>query len=191
MATADSGTVSRASLAAGGVAGVAAYVVGYLVAYVWTAPRVADALRGFNVITGILGGEGIPTWKGVAWLFYNGHFVRTRIPTPGGAQLVDFLAEADDGSLGLMYVIVIALVVAAGIAAVRATGVPESLGPSAIQGAQVAVGYLPAAAIGAFLTRHTIGDATLGPDPLPAVLVAGVVLPAALGAVGGVLASRL
>lgn len=68
-------------------------------------------------------------------------------------------------------------------------------GALAVAGASVAVGYGPLAAAGVVATRATVSiygaPATIGPAPVPAVVLAGVVVPAAFGALGGAAATGL
>ncbi len=172
----------------GAITGVIAYLVGYLVTYVWKASAVTDALRGFNVIANLFGGSGIPTWKAVGWLFYNGHFVETRIPTLGSPELMNFIDASDDGSLVLLYAIIPVLILLAGaLVGVLASDQAESLLAGGLQGMLVVVGYGPAALLGAFVLRHPVGDsgATVAPDLIPALFLAGLLYPLVFGAIGG------
>lgn len=168
----------------GALGGVAAYLVGYLVTYVWKAPAVADALRGVNIIATFLGIDAVPTWRGVGWLFYNAHLVRTRVPGPGGATFVDFLSRTDAG-WALMIVIPLVLLVAGAAVATRIES--DAIGRGSIHGAAIGVGYLPLAAGGALLMAQPIGDtgARVAPDLLPALFLAGIAYPVVFGAVGG------
>jgi len=45
--------------------------------------------------------------------------------------------------------------------------------------------------IGAFLFRYTVGDGSVAPDLITAVLLAGAVYPAVFGAIGGAASSLL
>lgn len=182
----DDGTV--AMLGFGALGGALAYLISYLITYLWKAPAVADALRGINLIATLLGVDAIPTWRGVGWLFYNAHFVRTRVPGPGGPSLVDFLARTDLG-WALMVVIPIVLILAgAGVAFKNDIVVT---GRAAIHGAAIGIGYLPLAAVGTLLFAQPIADtgARIAPDLLPAVLVAGLLYPILFGGVGGLLSA--
>jgi len=171
----------------GSLGGVVAYLLGYGITYVWKAPAVAEALRGVNLIANFLGIEAVPTWRGVGWLFYNAHFVRTRIPGPGGPTFTDFLARTDQG--WLLMVLVPILLIAVGAAVAYRTDGSESVVRPAIHGGAVGVGYLPLAAAGAVLTAQPIADtgAKIGPDLIPAVLLAGLGYPLVFGAIGGAL----
>jgi hypothetical protein len=175
----------------GAVAGAAAYLLGYLFAYVTQASAVEDQLAGFNVFADLFGGDPIPTWQAVGWVFYNGHFVDTRVPSlVGGSQLTNLISQADGGSLSLLYVVPPVLLVVAGLVAGRVAGATEPV-DGAKAGAFVLVGYLPLAALGAFLFRYSVGDGAVAPDLVTAVLLAGAVYPAVFGAVGGAAATLL
>lgn len=182
----DAATVGR-----GTAAGLAAFVVGYVLTYTWRAPAVSDSLRGLNVIAGLLGVEAVPTWKGVAWLYYGAHGATTRFPTlGGGTELVNMVEQSGDGTVALLYVLVPVLLLLAGAVAARAAGARTS-GEGAVAGAMVVLGYVVPAAAGMVLASHAIGEtgASIAPDPVTGVLLAGVVYPAAFGAIGGVASS--
>lgn len=180
----DDGTLPMLSY--GALGGAVAYVAGYLITYVWKAPEVADALRGVNIIATFLGIEAVPTWRGVGWLFYNAHFVRTKVPGPGGPSFVDFLSQTEQGWL-LLVVIPVILIASGVIVASRSDASP--IGEGGIHGAAIGVGYLPLSAGGALLTAQPIGEtgARIAPDLLPALFLAGLTYPLLFGAVGGVI----
>jgi len=175
----------------GAAAGAAAYVLGYLFAYVTQGSAIEDQLAGFNVFAELFGGDPIPTWQAVGWVFYNGHFVDTRVPSlVGGSQLTNLISQADGGSLTLLFVVPPVLLTVAGLVASRVAAARAPV-DGAKAGAFVLVGYLPLAVIGAFLFRYSVGDGTVAPDPVTAVLLAGAVYPAVFGAVGGAGATLL
>lgn len=178
--------------AIGGAAGGAvAYVLGYLVVYVTRGDRIEEQLRGFNFFADLFGGDPIPTWQAVGWVFYNSHFVDTQIPALiGGAQSTNLISQADGGSLSFLYVVPPLLLIVAGLVAGRAANATEP-GDGARAGAFVLAGYLPLAVIGAFLFRYSAGDGTVAPDIVTAVLLAGAVYPAVFGAIGGAASSLL
>ena len=190
MSTADESTLAagsrlgRGTLARGAVAGVAAWLLGYLVTYVWQAEAVSEALRGLGVVSRLLGGEAVPAWKGVAWLFLNAHFVATRVPTIAGGTRTTNFATGEGGSVALLALPVLVLVVTGFLAAWGRRG---GVTAAAAAGATLVVGYLPLSAAAAFATTHAIGDtqAAISADPVTAVLLAGAVYPAVFGAVGG------
>ena len=171
----------------GAASGTIAYVLGYLVVYVTQRSDVEEQLSTFNVITDLFGGDPIPAWQAVGWLFYNAHFVDTEIPGFGGSRVENFIASSDDGTLTLLYLVPPLLLLAAGFATAYLAEVDEP-GVGAPVGALVTVAYLPLAVAGAFVFAYTIGDGTIAPDVVTAVLLAGVVYPAVFGGVGGALA---
>lgn len=184
-------TSGTSEIVGGAAAGAAAYLLGYLFAYVTQAGAIEDQLAGFNVFAELFGGDPIPTWQAVGWVFYNGHFVDTRVPSLiGGSQMTNLISQADGGSLTLLYVVPPVLLVVAGLVASRVAGEREPV-DGAKPGAFVVAGYLPLAAIGAFLFRYAVGDGTVAPDLITAVLLAGAVYPAVFGAIGGAGATLL
>lgn len=180
------------SEAIGGAAGGAvAYVLGYLIVYVTRGDRIEEQLQGFNFFADLFGGDPIPTWQAVGWVFYNSHFVDTQIPALiGGAQSTNLISQADGGSLSFLYVVPPLLLIVAGLVAGRTANATEP-GDGARAGAFVLAGYLPLAVIGAFLFRYSAGDGTVAPDIVTAVLLAGAVYPALFGAIGGAASSLL
>lgn len=174
----------------GGVAaasGAAAYVLGYLFVYVTQRNWVDEQLRTINVVADLFGGDPIPSWQGVGWLFYNAHFVDTQIPALGGTRVENFIAAADDGSLTLLYLVPPLLLVAAGFATAYLAKA-RNPGESAPLGGLIVAGYLPLAILGAFAFRYAVGDGAVTPDLLTAVILAGVVYPVAFGSAGGAIA---
>lgn len=192
MAATSDRPVDRATAVRGAAAGAVAYLLGYVLVYAWQAPAVEESLRGINFVADLLGGEAVPAWKAVGWLYYNAHVVATRVPAVGGGdRSVNFISQADGGSIVLLYALVPALLVLAG-AAVARYGNADRPGSAAASGAAVVVGYLPLAVLGSFAVGHTFGgDLRVAPDLVTAVALAGVVYPAFFGAVGGALWSWL
>jgi len=178
------GVLTRGRLARGAMAGVTAWLAGYLVAYVWKAAEVSEALGGIGFVSRLLGGESVPVWKGVSWLFLNAHFVDVRFPNVAGGTRMVNLVTGGDGPLALVAVPALALAAAGALVAYDRRG---SLLDRATAGATVAAGYLPLSVAVALLATHAIGDtgAAIAPDPVTAVLLAGLVYPLAFGALGG------
>ena len=185
------GPNATSGIVGGAAAGAVAYVLGYLFAYVTQQSAVEEQLAGFNFFADLFGGDPIPTWQAIGWVFYNGHFVDTQIPSlVGGSQSTNLISQADGGSLTLLFVVPPVLLVLAGLVASRVAGATEPA-DGAKAGAFVLVGYLPLTVIGAFLFRYSVGDGTVAPDLVTAALLAGAVYPAAFGAVGGAGATLL
>lgn len=182
-------TVDRANTApvplVGAVGGVAAYLLGYLVVYATQRGRVGEQLQGFNFFADLLGGDPIPAWKAVGWVFYNAHFVATEIPIPlGGTRVENVIASADGGSLTAMYVVPPALLLVAGLLAGRLAGATEPIAGGRA-GAFVVAGYLPLALVGTVVFGYSVGDGTIAPVLPTTALLAGVAYPAVFGALGG------
>lgn len=177
----DKTLIERLPLARGAVAGVAAYLGGYLLTYLATSSTMEERLSGFNFIVNVFGGEPIAVWQGVGWLFYNAHFVSTRVTGFGGSRSVNFIAESDGGAAVLLYLVPVAMLAAAGLLVARQDDATER-SDAAEAGAAVAAGYFPLAVIGRFLFQY---DGSVAPDLVTAVLLAGVVYPLAIGAAGG------
>jgi hypothetical protein len=186
----DAESSLTANAVGGAVAGAAAYVLGYLVVYVTQSDQVEEGLSGINFFADLFGGDPISVWRGVGWLFYNAHLVDVSVPSLiGAARSVNFVSQADGGAY--LFVVPPVLLVLAGLAAGRVAGAPTPV-DGARAGALLAAGYLPLAVIGGFLFRVPVGDgASVAPDLITAVLLAGLVYPAAFGALGGAVSSVL
>jgi hypothetical protein len=164
----------------GAVLGALAWLAGYLVTYLVTSGPIRDsALRRF---VEFFGGE-VPVWKVVGWVFFNAHFVDTIAEGPfGGAG--SFIG-GEDGFTTLLYLVPVLTLVAAGLVVARGTTDPAA---AAQAGLTVAIGYFPLSAAGAFL--FVVGaDNPVRPDLVTALLLAGVVYPVVLGAMGGLLST--
>lgn len=184
----DAATVVR-----GTAAGLAAFLVGYVLTYAWRAPSVSDSLSGLNFLAQLLGVDAIPTWKGVGWLFFGAHGVATRFPTPGGGtELVNMVEQSGDGTVAVLYVLVPVLLLLAGALAAWLVDAVDTA-EAAMAGGTVVVGYFIVAAAGTFGFAHAIGDTgtSIAPDPVTGLLLAGVVYPVVFGAIGGAVSSYL
>jgi len=166
----------------GAVAGIGASLLGYLVVYLVAASRVRQSLVGDLVETTDAG-----IWKGVGWVFYNLQFVDVvGSLSTAGVNVTQSLSLVGEVVSPVFYLLPPLLLGAAGVAVVRATGVPDEASGAALAGGTVVVGYLPVAVLGAVVVGVT-DPVSVGPDLLSAV-VAGAVYPAVFGALGGVLA---
>jgi len=173
----------------GAVAGAAAYLLGYLTVYVTQSGRIEEGVSGLNFLAELFGGDPISTWQVSGWMFYNAHFVDTVIPAVfGGTQSQNLVSQAEGASF--LFVVPPVLLLVAGVVAGRVAGA-DAPGSGAQAGAFVLAGYLPLALIGTFLFRYSVGDGSVAPDIVTAVLLAGAVYPAAFGAIGGAASSVL
>ena len=182
--------LSVRAVATGAVVGATSYVLGYLVIYLTQRGSVEERLQTFNVITDLFGGDPIPAWQAVGWLFYNTHFVDTEFPGFGGTRTVNFVSEADEGSLTMLYLVPPLLLLVGGLI-VSALSRADSPDLGALTGSFVAIGYLPLAVIGAILFGYSFGDGTVTPDLITATLLAGIVYPVVFGALGGAITGIL
>jgi hypothetical protein len=131
-------------------------------------------------------GEGGTVYKLVGWVFYNSHFVET-VVNGAHVTVAGNAIGGDQGFTPLLFVVPPALLLAAGLAVGRFQGV-EAPGAGALAGAAVVPVYLVLSVVGLVLFTVTAGPATGRPDPLLAILLAGVVYPTVFGAAGGALA---
>ena len=168
-------------VAAGAVAGVAAWILGYLGTYVIAGTRIRESVLG-QVLEFV--GDGAAVYKLVGWVFYNSHLVGTVFEgVPAGVTN----AVGGDGFTPLLFLVAPALLVGAGLAVGRSQGV-EAPGDGVVAGLAVVPGYLFLSVVGVVVFVVSAGPASGRPDPLPAVVLAGVLYPAAFGAAGGALA---
>lgn len=176
-------------LAHGTVGGAIAFVLGYLLTYLWQGPGVRETLADINAIIELVGGQTIPVWKAVAWIFYNAHAVPLRFPSLGPGSGSRSLIGGG-GAPTLLYVLppLVLLLVGAGVAWWAGS---RDLTEGAIAGGSMVVGYLLLAVIGVFVFRYTIQDAFIGPQLVMSALIAGIVYPVVFGAIGGGLAGEL
>lgn len=176
----------------GAVAGAVAWALGYAVTYLVARQQVERALSDMNAFVGLIGGNEVPAWKAVGWLYLNAHMVSLRVVgMPGGARTYDLLAESDGGNATLLYLLPPLAILVVAAVAVTVAGARD-LVSGAVGGATAAVGYLVVTAAVAVVTRHTLGGGVVALMPLgPAVVLAGVVYPVVCGSVGGALAGLL
>lgn len=174
-------------LGTGAVVGAVAYVLGYAFTYLLASDHVREGP--FNQVVEFASGSDA-TYELVAWVFYNAHFVpalvEVDLPFVGGTDAVNFVSQSDALS-PLLYLVPVVLLLGGGLAVCRRVQ-PADAGEAALSGASVALGYLPLAVVGAFLSRIELGSSTGGPDLLLAVVLAGLAYPLVIGAVGGVVA---
>lgn len=166
-------------LARGGLVGLAAWLLGYLVTHLLHAGAVRETLA-----TGLLEflTDDPVTWKLIGWLFFNAHFVDASIPGLIGRSTASLLSGAEAPGLLVLYVLPPVVLLAAGAIAGRGATDPAE---GARAGAAVALGYLLASLVGAVAVRISVADAVAGPSLVTAVLLAGLVYPLVFGALGG------
>lgn len=179
----------------GAVAGVGAWVAGYVLTYLLRADSIRQSFA-TNVLAFLT--DDPVTWKLVGWLFFNEHLVSVSIPGILGRTSLNALTDAENpAAVALLFLPPVLLVVAGALAA--HDGARDDTSPAgsadrtdaAMAGGSVVAGYLPLALVFAVVTRITVGGSTGGPDLLTAVVLAGVVYPVAFGAIGGLIGRRV
>lgn len=185
--TVDRTPTGRAILT-GIVAGIVTYVVGYLVVYVLFVQDVERRLRGVSAIAELFGGDPIPATTAIGWVFYNAHYVLTRIPRLESQNLI---VQSDDPYLRLMFLVPPLLLIASGIILRLSSTTARDHIDAAIAGFMVVPGYLFCSVLGLAVFRYEVPvvSGTITPDPLTAILLAGILYPAVFGIAGALLAS--
>lgn len=176
---------ARRSIGRGAVGGSLAWLIGYLATYVGAGDRLEIDLAA-QLLSAVA--EEPVEWKLVGWAFFNAHGVDVRVPGVGPLAASRLTVLPDDVTAPLALVPPLLLV--AGGAAVALVGQRGRRHPAraAGAGATVAVGYLVWCVAGLFAFTVAVRESTVRVDPVPAVVVAGLLYPAVFGAVGGVLA---
>lgn len=171
---------ARIPFLTGGIAGVGAWLLGYLFTYVLTSGEIRDSP--VRQVFEFLGGS-LPTWKVVGWVFFNAHLSSTVFEGLfAGSQ--NFVGGQDGFSV-VLFVLPPLLLVAAGLAVGRAAGADHDAADATLAGLAVIPGYFLLSVVGVFL--FTVEGA--GPDPVTGVLLAGLVYPTVFGVVGALIAA--
>jgi hypothetical protein len=183
------------NLGVGAGIGAAAFVVNYVVTYL------------FVVIDGADSGDEV--WKLVGQLLYNAQFVSTEISSGGSSTTYNMLDEVSGSSdltstipaIGYRIVPILVLVLAGIVVVQQASSRLETQSAAAV-GASILPGYLVLALLGTFLfeistttTTNPFSGAstttTAAPEMVPAIAIVGVALPLVLGAIGGAISNEL
>lgn len=173
-------------LPTGAVFGALAFVVGYLLTVLLTA-----------VAGGLIGSRDPLALSGL--VFYGAHFVVGAVDWPTGAQAMYALDEISSTIPKLVYYLVpVGVLTGTGYLLVNRLPQRDSLTPrsGAKAGMSIVVGYLPLVVVGALLISTRVVSATTFESAfwrvnlVSAVVLAGLVYPLALGALGGYLAVR-
>jgi len=189
-----SSTTLRSALVPGAVAGIAAFLAGYVLTFVLKSGEVSELL---TRSLGEAGGGGITPpgdWQVVGWFFFQMHTVATETTLALNGQTQ---TSTTTGSVeSWMLLVPIVLLAAAGFVVARRVGSREILA-GAQAGATVVVGYVVLAVVFAFLTAWSASvsafggtaSVTIGPALVTGILTAGIIYPLAAGAVGGAFAA--
>lgn len=181
----DTQLPSVAAWIRGSVLGVLSWVVGYGLTYALVADDISESFLQQVIETFQ---ESPATYEMVGWVFYNAHFVDTRIegvPLLGGST-TNFIRGEEEFTV-LLYFIPVALLIGAGLALARYEAV-DSPTDGIINGVTLVPGYLFAIGVGVLLFEVTIGSVSAAPDMVQAIGLAGVTYPLLFGAIGGALA---
>jgi len=185
MSTVDQ-SGGRPPFVGGALAGVLAWFAGYAVTFLAVGTEVQDsaAQRFIEAV------QGEPaTYEIVGWVFYNLHLVDTVfVGVPAVGQFTTNAIGGDGGFSPVLYLIPVGLLFAAGLAVARYRGV-SSVGEGVVTGATVVPGYLVLTVIGLVLFKVNVGGATARPEQFEAVVLAGLLFPAAFAGSGGALAA--
>jgi len=163
----------------GALYGAAAFVVGYLLTYFLL--FIEDATEGENQI------------EGVGQIFFNAQLVGTDYGEAATRDGLEMLAGSPDFTLpAFLFTLVIGVVITgSGYALTRSMAQPQTTtDEGTVIGASILAGYLPLSFLGALLFEISESGFSSSPDIFGAVLLAGIVFPALLGAIGGYLAIR-
>lgn len=180
------------SIVVGTLVGIIAWVIGYVGTYVVVAPDVRESP--LHRVIEALDGEPA-TYEMVGWVFYNAHFVPTvfRDVPIIGSHTTSYIG-GQDGFTVLLYLLPIGLLVASGFVLAQYNGATDPT-QGAMAGLLLVPAYLLLSIAGIFLFEVAVGEASIAPDLLEGIFIAGIVYPLLFGgsggAIGGILGSRL
>jgi hypothetical protein len=194
----SSSLTDRVPLKLGAVFGVGTYVVGFIVTFVLVQ---IDSELDASEFDGLFGlSPDVSSLDLAGWVFYNAHFVDTEFSASGGdgsnSESSRIIAENSTQIPEVVfYIVPILLLVGAGYLLVQQEYVTEGV-DAALSGGSLVIGYLPLAVIGTFLftasnsTSVAESEVTIsfGPATGTGILLAGIIFPLVLGAVGGLIA---
>ncbi len=171
----------------GAIVGAGTFVVGYIATFVLA-----------TIDSEIELGEEESTFEMIGLLFYNAQFVDMELSGLNGTETFNILSEESTQIPELVYnVVPIALLVAGGyVLATRVIENRQSTEAGAKLGASIVAGYLPLAFLGTIVFEETTegglfgGSVTFAPETLPTIVLIGLLLPLAFGALGGYLAKQ-
>ncbi|WP_246984356.1 hypothetical protein [Halorientalis marina] len=185
------GDVVQRNLASGALVGAGAYVTGYVLTFLLT------------VVDGVETSGSVSTWKAVGWVFYAAHNARIEATASSDlgsrSETVDLFEQGVSG-LGstvpqfVYFLVPVVVLLGAGYVAYQRADTSRLETPQvAAVGATLVTGYIVLGLLGAFLFEAS-GDIlgaelAVGPELATAVVIAGLVYPLVLGAVGAVLAN--
>lgn len=175
-------TPSRRSTVIRGTAiGALAYLIGYLFTWILAGTKTSKLF-----VTGPFG-SAVADWKALLWVFYDSHFVGTQTPTVTGLDGATFGGDLVDtvSVLGVEYLYVVPplVLVIAGVA-IAWTRETETPSEGLVAGLSIVIGYVVIVVLGMLIGQQS----GVGPSPLRALMIAGVVYPIGFGGIGGAIA---
>ena len=132
----------------------------------------------------------------VGMIFFNGHFVDAETSAAGYSESVNLLSDGSTQLPELTYTLVPAVVLfLAGYRLARSSATQTTTADEgATLGASVVIGYLPLVALGTVVfevSEETFGETfSVAPEMGSALVLAGVLFPVVLGALGGYLSQH-
>lgn len=181
---------TRVPLGAGAIAGAVAWPAGYLLTYLLAIDRIRNETT-IQVLQLFV--EEADDWILVGWAYYNAHAVDVVVPRVAvfEAARVNYVVSGDPAVRLFVLLPPIGLVLAGATVARIERDDDRTRAGAAIDGASITVGYLAVSVVGLTVFAVRLGDGVARPDPVGAVLVAGLAYPLVFGATGGVLAHVL
>lgn len=178
----------------GAVAGVFAYVAGYLVVYL----AKSDAINNYYGSGGTLGSP--PEWKIGGWLFYAAHNVDVTVSGSGAGVSQSQTINFQDAPFwdGWLLLVPVAALLLAGIWMASSSNLRSQDG-GVRAGIAVVPGYFVAAAGGMLLFTWTqtvdagfaSATASAHPEYVTGAVLAGIAYPLVVGAIGGAIGASM
>lgn len=183
--------IEQSQVIGSAVLGLIAAALGYLLSFLLVAGEARDAAF-----------AEIAEWKVVAWYFYNAHFVDVMatgsVGDFGSSQTIDFIAQSSAASTGLLYIVPPVVLIGVGFLLASRFDA-TTMKDAAFAGTPVAIGYALFLTGGALVSRATteatfVGvdvGGSIGPQLLPAIVLAGLVYPLVFATLGAILVVML
>lgn len=180
--------------------GAVAYVVGYIVTYLFVALSSDD--RSLGILSAL---TDISQFDLTGWMFYNAHFVDVTASTRAGgrsqSESTNMLSEATDLAVPepIWYLVPIVLLILSGFVVALTISRTDQTTKAVSAGATIFAGYFPLSVLGLFLFGtsmdfSTFGQratVTIGPNKVLGIALAGFAFPVICGMLGGFLASMI
>lgn len=188
--TSEAGRGNDLPLVRGAAGGALAFLLGYLATFVL---RSSDLPEGLGTLADALATLGVSPpagWQVVGWYFLGAHNVGVDVETSVAGQSGSGTVLNDLGILQM--VIPVLVLVLAGFLVAR-TAAPRDATEGAKAGLTVVPGYLVLALVLALASSWSFSEsaggisasATIAPELLSAILLAGLLYPVVFGALGG------